>query len=153
MNWMKQMKMRDKIVLGTSIGIALFFIGAIIYTIFGPGSKDDLSAYKVSATIKFIGIGFLCASMISGGILLEKTEKNVRNLFFIFGFIILIIYIAASPLLEWWVSPTYASGAASEGAYESKPTAVGLPGFEVIYGLAVLITIALAKKRLRNFRH
>jgi len=152
MNWIKQMKMRDKIVLGTCIGIALFFIGAIIYTIFGPGSKDDLTAYKVSATIKLLGIGLLCASMVSGGILLEKTEKDIRNLFFILGSIILIIYIAASPLLEWWVSPTYAAGASSEGAYESKPEAVGLPGFEVIYGLVVLIIMVLAKKKLRNFR-
>ena len=55
---MLNMKNKDLIMLGIIIGITFFFVGAIISNVF-PSSSENLLSYKVSASIKLIGIGFL----------------------------------------------------------------------------------------------
>lgn len=133
---------KDSIIAGMILGISLFFIGAIIYNVF-PSSETNLTPYKVSASIKLIGLGFLVASMIVGGIDAD-IDKNARILLLIMGLILLIIYSLASPSLEWKVT-SY-----SESPYETKPTGYGIPGFEVPLALASILSIALlARMRLK----
>lgn len=144
-----KMKQKDLIMLGMLIGIGLFFIGAMISNSF-PSDSENLTSYKVSAFIKMIGIGVLTASMIVGGIIIEKIDKNLKMLLFIFGLILLIIYTIGSIDLEWHVdSPVSGSVDAEtqEDIDESKPEGYGAaPGFEAIGLLAALSVILLYYK-------
>lgn len=119
------------VMLGVCIGIVSFFVGALIYTIFGPGGEENQLPYKISATIKLLGMGILCSSMVCGGIIIE--DKTTRFYLFILGFILLIIYLSASPLLEWRES------------YTARPTALGIPGFEAILTIIGILLVLLMK--------
>ena len=121
------------VMLGVCIGIVLFFVGALIYTIFGPGGEENQLPYKISAMIKLLGIGILCSSMVCGGIILD--DKTTRFYLFILGSILLIIYLSASPLLEW------------RGSYTARPTALGIPGFEAILTIIGILLVLLINKR------
>ena len=72
---MVNLDIKKIIIAGFIVGIAFFFIGAIISNVF-PSSETDLLSYKVSASIKLIGIGFLTSSMVVGGIIVEDIDKN-----------------------------------------------------------------------------
>lgn len=139
-------KNKNLIMFGMIIGIAFFFIGAMVNNIF-PSSETDLLSYKISASIKLIGIGALTASMVAGGITVEDVDKNLKMLLLLLGLVILIIYSVGSPSLEWQIS-----GAIEEGdVFGERPTGYGVPGFETIITIIALFTvISIAKiKRLR----
>lgn len=137
---------------GVIIGIALIFIGAIINNVF-PSTSEDLTGYKIQAFIKMMGFGFLTSSMVMGGIIIEKVDKNQRILLLIFGLIILLIYTVGSVQLDWNVSSGMLSEedtTEEEAAYENRPTEYGTPGFEFIFLIAAMICVFLSKKIIRE---
>ena len=136
------MKNKDMIMLGIIIGIAFFFIGAIISNVFSS-TEADLLPYKVSAVIKLIGLGILTSTMIVGGIIVEDIDKNLKFLLLLLGLILLIIYSIASPSLEWKL-PSYSG---SSTGYESRPTGYGVPGFEILIALCAIILVLLWKRK------
>lgn len=147
-------KSKDLIMIGMIVGIGLFFIGAMINNSF-PSDSENLTPYKISAFIKMLGIGALTTSMIIGGIIIEKIDKNLKMLLFIFGLVLLIIYTIGSIDLAWHVdSPV--SGSLNEETKEeiedSAPEGYGAsPGFEIIGILLSLGLISfLYKKRYKR---
>jgi MFS family permease len=141
-----KMKMKDLVMLGIISGIAFFFIGAIISTVF-PSSQTDLMSYKVASSIKLIGIGALTSSMIIGGITIETIDKNLRLLLLLLGLVLLIIYTVGSQSLQWYV-PTSSQTPSGNQSYDYRPTGYGVPGFELISLIgAVMIVLFLVRKR------
>lgn len=137
-----KMKMTDIIMIGVIVGIAFFFIGAMISKVF-PSSETSLLSYKIAACAKLFGVGVLISSMVVGGIILENIDKNLRLLLLILGLILLIVYTVGSPSLEWSVR----SGTST---YGSRPTGYGVPGFEFILPmLATLVIIAWKQRKKR----
>jgi len=149
------MKNKDLIMLGIIFGIALYFFGAMISNVF-DSSASDLLPYKVSGFLKLLGIGILTASMVVGGIIVEKIDKNLKMLLLILGLVLLIIYTIGSPLLSWdisGVSGMMGSGSESEAAFEERPTALGTPGFELLYAiLAISFVIAIGKFKKKRVK-
>ena len=133
------MKKKDIIMLGIIIGIAFFFIGAIISKVF-PSSEEELLPYKMAATNKLIGLGFLTTAMVIGGLTIKDIDKNLKTLLLLLGLILLIIYSIGSPSLEWELSSYDSSG------YDSRPTGYGVPGFEIVILIASIISMIILKK-------
>jgi len=147
-------KNKDLIMLGIIIGIAFFFIGAMISNVF-ESSADDQVEYKVQFFIKMIGYGFLVGSMVMGGIILDDIDKNMKMLMLLFGLLLLIAFTIGIQGLQWSAPESYDIGtysSSSEAAYEDRPTGYGAPGFEMIYALVAMITVFVAAeiKRLRQ---
>ncbi|MEM0493040.1 MAG: hypothetical protein QXS02_03680 [Candidatus Thermoplasmatota archaeon] len=137
---MMNIKNKDLVALGIIIGIALFFIGAIIINVF-PSSESNIFSYKVSACVKLVGLGFLTNAMVIGGIILgEDINKNLKLLLLLLGLILLIIYTIGSQSLQWDVNVSGLVG--SSEAYESRPTGYGIPGFEtVLIMIGIIVTL------------
>lgn len=144
-----KIKMKDLVMLGIIIGIAFFFIGAIISNIF-PSSETDLLSYKISGSIKLVGIGALTSSMIIGGITIEDIDKNFKLLLLLLGLVLLIIYTVGSQSLQWYI-PTSSQTPSGNLSYDNRPTGYGIPGFEMIAVLGALgiALFILKKKRTR----
>ena len=138
--------MRQAVILGISTGIVLLFVGGIISTVF-PSTATDLLSYRVASSIKLLGIGGLICTLIVGGLRLEGTDRTLRLLILILGLIMLVIYTAGSAMLEWNV-PTYLENH-NDSAYQSRPTALGVPGFDtwVFLGALGIVAAALAFRR------
>jgi MFS family permease len=148
------MKNKDLIMFGIIIGIALIFIGAIVNKVF-PSSSEDFIAYRVQAFIKMIGFGFLTSSMVVGGIIIEEVDKNQRILLLIFGLILLLIYTIGSIQLNNWNVPSgmmAGDTTEQEAAFESRPTELGTPGFEFIFGIVAMICVFISKKIIKRRR-
>ena len=143
---MKNLEIRNVIIAGFIIGIALFFIGAMIINIF-PSSESDLLSYRVSTVIKLIGIGILTSSMLVGGVILKKIDQNQKTLLLIIGLILLIIYTIGSPSLQWDVDTT--EEPLVNESYEDRPTGYGMPGFELV-PVIVAIAFVLYWKQKKN---
>jgi hypothetical protein len=149
------MENKDLIMLGLILGIALYFIGAMVSNVF-DASETNLVPYKVSGFLKLVGIGILTASMVVGGIIIEKIDRNLKMLLLILGLVLLIIYTIGSPLLSWDISNFSPSGmmgsqSTSEYAYDERPTALGTPGFEILYALiAISLVILIIKIKRRQ---
>ena len=152
---LKRQKLRSLLtLLGIIIGIAFFFIGAMISNVF-DSSADDLIGYKVQFFIKMVGYGFLVSSMVIGGIIIDDIDKNMKMLMLLFGLLLLIAFTIGIQGLQWSVPESYDTsvyGSSSEAAYEDRPTGYGTPGFEMIYALVAMITVFIAAKikRLRQ---
>jgi len=145
------MKNKDLIMLGLIIGIAFFFIGAMISNVF-PSSETDLIGYKVSSFIKMMGLGFVVSSMVIGGIVIEDVDKNMKMLLLLLGLILLIFYTVGSQQLHWDISSYSGSSLTpGEAAFEERPQGYGVPGFEAIYAFVAMISVFLITKikRLR----
>jgi len=141
-------KNKDLIMLGIIIGIAFFFIGAMISNVF-ESSADDQVGYKVQFFIKMIGYGFLVSSMVIGGIILDDIDKNMKMLMLLFGLLLLIAFTIGIQGLQYSLPETYdyTSGVSqSESAYENRPTGYGTPGFEMIYAFVAIIAVFIAAK-------
>ncbi|MCX6672150.1 MAG: hypothetical protein NTX92_09550 [Euryarchaeota archaeon] len=100
-----KMTIKSVIMLGLIVGIAFFFIGAIISNIF-PSSSTDFLSYKISSSIKLLGIGVVIGSMVVGGIYIEDIDKNLKLLLLLLGLVLLVIYTIGSQSLEWYI-PTH----------------------------------------------
>jgi MFS family permease len=144
-----KIKMKDLVMIGIIGGIAFFFVGAIISNVF-PSSQTDLMSYKVSGSIKLIGIGALTSSMIIGGIIIDDIDKNLRLLLLLLGLVLLTIYTVGSQSLQWYV-PTTSQTPTGNQSYENRPTGYGIPGFELISLLGAL-TIALFVLKKKHYR-
>lgn len=143
-----KMENKDLIMLGLILGIALYFIGAMISNVF-EASETNLIPYKVSGFLKLVGIGILTSSMVVGGIIIEKIDRNLKMLLLILGLVLLIIYTLGSPWLNWDISSFDFSstlGSQTEIAYEERPTALGTPGFEILYAIIALSFVVLITK-------
>jgi hypothetical protein len=127
---------KDLIMFGIIVGIAFFFVGAIITNVF-PSSDSNLVPFKTSAVIKLLGLGLLTTSMVVGGLEIKDIDANLKTLLLMLGLVLLIIYSVASPVLEWRI-PGWAEEGSS--AYDFRPTAAGIPGFEV---LLVLLAVGI----------
>jgi len=144
---------KNFIMFGLIIGIACFFIGAMISNVF-PSSSKDLTSYKASAAIKLIGIGFLTTTLVLSGLIYYEIDKNIKFLLLFLGLIFLLIYLIGSPMLRWDISESgtslqdYSQDESSE-AYNERPTALGTPGFEFII-LIVSIIVCLAYKKITS---
>ena len=148
------MKNKDLIMLGLILGIALYFIGAMISNVF-EASETNLLPYKVSGFLKLVGIGILTSSMVVGGIIIEKIDRNLKMLLLILGLVLLIIYTLGSPWLNWDISNIdfsvmTGSESQTEIAYEERPTALGTPGFEILYAIIALSFVILITKIKRK---
>jgi len=141
---MMNMKNKDLIMIGIIIGISFYFIGAIISNIF-PSSEASLISYKVSASIKLIGLGFLTSSMVVGGIIVNDIDKNLKILLLLLGLILLIIYSVGSQSLHWNV-PVSGMLPSGSQSYDSRPTGYGIPGFEAVYLIVAMIAVFLIAK-------
>lgn len=141
---MFDLETKNIIIAGLIVGIALFFIGAIIINVF-PSSESDLLSYRVSAIIKLIGLGFLTCSMVVGGVILKDIDKNQKILIFVIGLILLIIYTVGSPSLQWEVE-TSDEALVNESYYE-RPTGYGIPGFESILAAFAIAFVLFWKKK------
>jgi len=140
-----KMTIKSLIMLGLIVGIAFFFIGAIISNVF-PSSSTDLLSYKISSSIKLLGIGVVICSMVVGGIYIEDIDKNLKLLLLLLGLVLLVIYTIGSQSLEWYI-PTSQTPTGNE-SYEHRPTGYGVPGFDLMLGLgALVITLLILKKR------
>ena len=140
-----KMTIKSIIILGLIVGIAFFFIGAIISNIF-PSSSTDFLSYKISSSIKLLGIGAVICSMVIGGIYIQEIDKNLKLLLLLLGLVLLVIYTIGSQSLEWYI-PTSQTPTGDE-SYEHRPTGYGVPGFELILVLgALVITLLILKKR------
>lgn len=141
--------MKDVVMIGIIVGIAFVFIGAIISTVF-PSNQTNLVPYRVSGSIKLIGIGVFTSSMIIGGIVIEDIDKNFKLLLLLLGLILLIIYTVGSQSLQWYV-PTTSQTPSGNESYLHRPTGYGVPGFEALsaFGALIIALMILKKKRLR----
>lgn len=146
---MLNLKNKDLVMFGLVIGIALFFIGAMISNVF-PSSESNLIGYKLSSFIKMLGLGFVVSSMVVGGIIVKKIDKNLKILLLLLGLILLIVYTVGAQQLHWDVaSSPESSDSFEEEAYEDRPTGYGVPGFEIIstiIAIAALLLIAKIKR-------
>jgi len=148
------MKNKDIVMLGIILGIALYFVGAMISNVF-QASETDLLPYKISGFLKLLGIGILTASMVVGGIIIEKIDRNLKMLLLILGLVLLIIYTIGSPWLSWDISNfeftgMMGSSSETEVAFQERPTALGTPGFEVLYAIIALSLVVIVKKIKRK---
>lgn len=137
------MNEKDFVMMGIIGGIAFFFIGAIILNVF-PSSELDLLSFRVSAVIKLLGLGVLTTSMVVGGLTIKDIDANQRTLLLLLGLVLLIIYSVASPALEWRIPGWADQGAV---AYDYRPTAAGIPGFEIPLMLLSLVVIIILGRR------
>lgn len=135
---------KNIIITGFIVGIALFFIGAIISNVF-PSSESDLLSYRASAITKLIGIGFLTCSMVVGGIVLKDIDKNQKLLILVIGLILLIIYTVGSLSLQWDVDDSETS--TDTEIYDERPTGYGMPGFELIFAVIAFAFILYLKRK------
>jgi len=140
--------MKDLVIAGIIGGIAFFFIGAIISSVF-PSSTTDLVSYKAAGFIKLIGIGALTSSMIVGGITMENIDKNLRLLLLLLGLVLLTIYTVGSQSLQWNV-PISSQTPTGNQSYENRPTGYGIPGFELVAVLGALVVVLLIMRRRRH---
>jgi len=135
--------------LGIIVGIASVFVGAIISTVF-PSSQTNLVPYRVSGSIKLIGIGVFTSSMIIGGIIIEDIDKNLKLLLLLLGLVLFIIYTVGSQSLQWYVPTTLQTPSGNE-SYSHRPTGYGIPGFEAlaVFGALIIALMILKRKHLR----
>jgi hypothetical protein len=139
------MKIKTLVMLGIILGIASIFIGAIISTVF-PSSENNLLPYRVSSSIKLIGIGLFTSSLMIGGIAMEDVDRHVKLLLLLLGLVLLIIYTVGSQSLQWNV-PTSSQTPSGNESYTHRPIGYGIPGFEAYTLLAAFIVALVILKR------
>jgi hypothetical protein len=144
---------KNIIITGLILGIACFFIGAMISNVF-PSSSEDLTSYKITAAIKLLGMGFFTTTLVLGGIINYEIDKNLKFLLLLLGLMLLMIYLIGSPMLRWDVSESrglydYGSDEESE-IYNRRPTALGTPGFEFILAIISIIVLLFYKRYKSN---
>lgn len=89
----REIEPRDLVIIGIFIGIMLFFVGLASFIILGPGSPTNPAPYKISTSIKIMGMLLVCVSMIVGGVIIDEFDKDMRFLLVLFGVVILFINV------------------------------------------------------------
>jgi len=145
------LKNKEIMMLGLIIGIACFFVGAMISNVF-PSSSEDLTSYKASAAIKLIGMGILTTTLVLSGLVYYDADKNIKFFLLLVGLIFLLIYLLGTPLLRWDLSESTSligddtSQDEANQAYKERPTALGTPGFEFILVILSILGFLTYKK-------
>ena len=85
------MKNKDLIMFGIIVGVAFFFLGAMITSSF-PGNEENLLPYKISSFVKLIGLGILTTTFLIGGITGHDLNKYFRLSILIIGLVLLLIF-------------------------------------------------------------
>ena len=71
----------------------LFFLGMVAYLVLGPSTTTYILPQQISSVIKLSGMGIVCISLIVGGVLAEKIERDTKILLLLFGVILLLMNI------------------------------------------------------------
>ncbi len=132
--------MKELVMLGFSVGIAMLFFGAIVSNVF-PSTETNMVPYKASSSIKLLGIGVLICTMLVAGIRLDGVDKNLKLLLLILGLVLLIVYTVGSASLEWNLPTTQSGGNQNNSGYSTRPTGYGIPGFEAWMALGALAAV------------
>jgi hypothetical protein len=93
---------RKLIIVFLSIGIMFFFIGIATNIIMGPTTDTNRLPQQVSSVIKLTGMGFVCISLLIGGIFVNEFPLETRALMIIFGFAILALNIFIMSFLRFY---------------------------------------------------
>jgi hypothetical protein len=80
-------------ILGLAGGTMLFFLGMVAYLVLGPSTTTYVLPQQISSVIKLSGMGIVCISLIVGGVLVEKLERDTKILLLLFGVILLLMNI------------------------------------------------------------
>jgi len=157
------MKTKDWVIFGLIIGIALFFFGAMISSIFieptAEGIDPNYAPDKASKTIKLIGLGVLTTTLIVGGIIGSDLHKHFKLILLIIGLVLLLIFSISAQFMKWDNTPSYyysssyfSSGiAASPGEdYETTSAPPSTPGFELVVAIGAIATVIMARKIKRR---
>jgi len=138
-------KNKDLFMIGIILGIALFFIGAMISNVFVDDSQNlEASAgYKAQFFVKMLGYGFLVSSMIISGIILDDIDKSIKLLMLVFGLILLLAFTAGVQTLQW-------NASSAESAMGVRPTGYGTPGFEMVFLIIASIVAFFTHKKIKQ---
>ena len=157
------MKTKDWVIFGLIIGIALFFLGAMVSSIFYQLNVDeevkDYTFDKISRTMKLIGLGILTTTMIVGGIIGDDLHKHFKLIILIIGLVLLLIFSIGAQFMKWDNTPSYYYGSSSwgsgvespsegDGEYTSSPPST--PGFELIAAIGAIAVVIMASKIKRR---
>lgn len=93
---------RKLIIYFLSIGIMLFFIGIATNIVIGPTTDTNRLPQQISSVIKLTGMGFVCISLLIGGIFVNDFPIETRALLIIFGFAILALNIFIMSFLRFY---------------------------------------------------
>jgi len=150
------MKNKDLIMFGIIVGVAFFFLGAMITSSF-PGNEENLLPYKISSFVKLIGLGILTTTFLIGGITGHDLNKYFRLSILIIGLVLLLIFTIAAQFMKWDISTvesnslfgsSYQPASSSNNAYDSRPAT---PGFELVFAvIAIIIGIIFKKVKFRS---
>jgi len=93
---------RKFVILFLTIGIMFFYIGLATNIVLGPTTDTYKLPQQVSSVIKLTGMGFICISLLIGGIFVSDFPKEQRTLIIIFGFTLLIINIIMMSVMKFY---------------------------------------------------
>jgi len=156
------MKTKEWVIFGLIIGIALFFLGAMISSIFyQPNTSEEVKDYtvdKVSKSIKLIGLGILTTTLIVGGIVGHDLHKHFKLIILIIGLVLLLVFSIGAQFMKWDDTPSYYYGN-SQGAFEAPSSEYGeeyassrppsTPGFELVVAIGAIATV-FAFRRIKR---
>jgi hypothetical protein len=96
------MDKRKLIIIFLSIGIMFFFIGIATNIVMGPTTDTNRLPQQASSVIKLTGMGFVCISLLIGGIFVNDFPLETRALLIIFGFALLALNIFIMSFLRFY---------------------------------------------------
>ena len=145
---------------GLIVGVAFFFLGAMIQNAFSAGESEDdenIVVNKVTASLKLIGLGILTTTLIVGGIAADDIHRYFKLIILIIGLVMLITFSIASQFMKYdhtpasiyekWGSPTMGAESPSSDSAGSAPA----PGFELLLCIVSIIAIiVIFKKRIKS---
>jgi len=159
------MKTKDWVIFGLIIGIALFFFGAMIASIFieptAEGIDPNYAPDKASKAIKLIGLGVLTTTLIVGGVIGNDLHKHFKLILLVIGLVLLLIFSIGAQFMKWDDTPSYYYGSSSWGSgIASSPSDSGdeeistappsTPGFELIAAIGAIAVVLMASKIKRR---
>ena len=136
---------------GIIIGIAFFFLGAMITSSF-PSSEENLTPYRMSSFIKILGLGILIMTLLIGGIIGDDLNKHVKLTILIIGLVMLLVFTVAAQFMKWdistaqtdsWLTGSSGTPSESSSAFESRPAT---PGFELLFVVIAIIAVGIYRK-------
>ena len=79
-----------------------FFIGIALNIVLGPTTDTNKLPQQVSSVVKLSGMGFICISLLIGGIFVNDFPKESRVLMIIFGFALLAVNIFIMSIIKFY---------------------------------------------------
>ena len=97
-----ELNKRTLVIYFLAIGIMLFFIGLATNIVLGPTTDTYKLPQQTSSIIKLTGMGFICISLLIGGIFVSDLPKETRTIMIIFGFTLLAINILILSVMKFY---------------------------------------------------